>query len=102
MTRTTRRDPIDYPQRNTMLTLVGLMIGHDLQIDATTGRLVIRFRVYSPETVAVEDDALTELERRGWITIHDDEGGITVTDRGCYWGERWTKSHRDDVRAVCT
>lgn len=83
-----------------MRTLVGFMIGHDLQI--LGGQIAIRFRPDSPETVAVEDGALTELERRGWITIHDDEGGITVTESGCHWAKRWSKSHRDEVRAVCT
>ena len=95
-----RRDPIDFPPHDTMHILIGLMTGHDLQI--VGGRLAIRFNDFSRETVAVDDDALTELERRGWIVIHEDEGGITVTESGCYWARRWTKSHRDDVRAVCT
>lgn len=96
MTRTTRRDPINYPQRNTMLTLVGLMIGHDLQI--INGQLAIRFRCDSSVMVAVEDGALTELERRGWCVIHEDEGGITVTDSGCYWARRWSDAHLEDVQ----
>ena len=95
-----RRDPIDFPPHDTMHVLIGFMIGHDLQI--VGGRLAIRFNEFSRETVAVDDDALTELERRGWIVIHEDEGGITITDSGCYWARRWSKSHRYDVRAVCT
>lgn len=96
MTTRTRRDPINYPTRNTMLTLVGLMIGHTLEI--INGQLTIRFRCDSSVMVAVEDDALTELERREWCVIHDDEGGITVTDRGCYWARRWSESHLEDVQ----
>lgn len=94
-----RRDPIEFPSHDTMHVLVGFMIGHDLQI--VGGRLAIRFNEFSRETVAVDDDALTELERRGWITIHDDEGGITVTESGCYWARRWSKLRRDKEPEVC-
>lgn len=96
----TRRDPIDFPPHDTMRVLVSFMTSHDLQI--VGGQLAIRSRPFSSDTIAVDDDALTELERRGWIVIHDDEGGITITDSGCYWARRWSKSHRSEVREVCT
>lgn len=89
-------DPINYPPRSTMLTLVGFVVGQTTEI--IEGRLVMRFKCDESVMVLVTDENLTELERRGWITTNEDETGVEPTNTGVYWARRWADKHLAKVQ----
>lgn len=89
-------DPISYPPRDTMLTLVGFVVGQTTEI--IEGRLVMRFKCDESVMVLVTDENLTELERRGWIATNADESGVEPTKTGIYWARRWADKYLAKVQ----
>lgn len=74
-----------------MLTLVGFIVGQPLEV--IDGRLAMLFKSNDAVAVFVTDANLAELDRRGWLVIHDDDQGITITESGSYWAKRWADVH---------
>ena len=78
-----------FPEDAVMVALAGLVVGSVRDGESqTTLRLTDGKRVCD---IALDTQAIEELEARGWVMVDDVAGALRATDSGAYAVRRWLK-----------